>query len=272
MKISVLMENTAADEFYFKKHGLSFFIESDKNILFDMGPDDKFMENAGLMGIDLSKTDFAVLSHGHYDHGGGLPGFIGKFPDKKVYVSKFAFGDFFVRKGDKTGYIGIDKGIEGYENIVLTEGFTEIDENTFIFSDVMERKFFSSANKALLKKEGDIFSEDDFRHEQDLIVKEDGKTVLFSGCAHSGVINIVEKAKTILGRYPDYVFSGFHLYNPRSGVYEPESLIRDIGNYLKNTDIKFFTGHCTGPEAYNTLKSVLGDKIDYVPAGRVVEI
>ncbi len=272
MKISVLMENTAADECYFKKHGLSFFIESNKNILFDMGPDDKFIENVAIMGIDLGKTDFGILSHGHYDHGGGLPEFIRRFPDKKVYLSKYALGDFFVRKGDKTGYIGIDKDIKNAENLVLTEGITEIDENMFIFSDVTERKFFSSANKALLKKEGDTLSEDDFRHEQNLIVKEGGKIVLFSGCAHSGVINIVEKAKSILGRYPDYVFSGFHLYNPSSGVYESETLIKDIGNYLKGTNIKFFTCHCTGPEAYKTLKSVLGDNIDYVSAGRIVEI
>ena len=272
MKISVLMENTASCECFFKKHGLSFFIESDKNILFDMGPDDKFIKNAALMGIDLNKTDFGVLSHGHYDHGGGLPGFIRRFPEKKVYISKFALGDFYVRKGDKTGYIGIDKEVKDSKNLVLTEDFTEINENIFIFSDVTERRFFSSANKALLKKEEDGLSEDDFRHEQNLVVKEGGKAALFSGCAHSGVINIVEKAKDILGRYPDYVFSGFHLYNPSSGVYESETLIKDIGNYLKNTGIKFFTCHCTGPEAYNTLKSILGNKIEYVSAGTVVEI
>ena len=108
MKISVLMENTASRECFFRKHGLSFFIESDKNILFDMGPDDKFIENAALMGIDLNKTDFGVLSHGHYDHGGGFPEFIRRFPEKKVYISKFALGDFYVRKlcGAERQFIG----------------------------------------------------------------------------------------------------------------------------------------------------------------------
>lgn len=72
MKISVLMENTASSEKYLCRHGLSFYIETRKHkILFDMGPDGDFLQNAEKMSIDLSQVDIAFLSHGHYDHGGG---------------------------------------------------------------------------------------------------------------------------------------------------------------------------------------------------------
>lgn len=272
MKINVLMENFASKECFESGHGLSFFIEGEKNILLDMGPDGRFIGNAEKMGIDLKSTDFGMLSHGHYDHGGGLSEFIEKFPGKNIYISEFAFGDYCVLKDGLKRYIGIEKGIKEKAETILTKGITEIDKNIMIFSGVDEKKYFSEANKVLLEEKDGEFFEDSFSHEQYLIIKEDEKTVLFSGCAHLGVVNIVEKAKDILGEYPDYVFSGFHLYNPSNGVYEDKELIESIGNYIKNTGTKFFTCHCTGVEAYKILKGILGENIEYISAGDFVEI
>jgi 7,8-dihydropterin-6-yl-methyl-4-(beta-D-ribofuranosyl)aminobenzene 5'-phosphate synthase len=77
MKISVLCENTTKKENILSEHGLSLFIETEKHkILFDMGQSDAFLKNAKTLGIDLSTVDIAILSHGHYDHGGGLRAFL----------------------------------------------------------------------------------------------------------------------------------------------------------------------------------------------------
>ena len=76
MKISVLAENTACDNLFDCEHGLSLYIDTGKNkILFDMGQSNLFEKNAEKLGIDLSEVDIAILSHGHYDHGGGLKRF-----------------------------------------------------------------------------------------------------------------------------------------------------------------------------------------------------
>ena len=77
MKVQVLLENTSLSEALKAEHGLSLYIETGKHkILFDMGQTDAFADNAEKMGIDLSQVDFAILSHGHYDHGGGLKYFM----------------------------------------------------------------------------------------------------------------------------------------------------------------------------------------------------
>lgn len=92
MQITVLAENTATDERFGKEHGLSLYIQTScQNILFDMGQTELFLENARKLNIDLGEVDVAVLSHGHYDHGGGLSAFMEINGKAKVYVSRYAF-------------------------------------------------------------------------------------------------------------------------------------------------------------------------------------
>ncbi|NCA67648.1 MAG: MBL fold metallo-hydrolase, partial [Clostridia bacterium] len=78
MKITTLCENTSISPEFKCEHGLSFYVETKKHkLLFDTGESGIFAENAAKLGIDLSEVDIAVISHGHYDHGGGLPAFLG---------------------------------------------------------------------------------------------------------------------------------------------------------------------------------------------------
>ncbi|MCI8845747.1 MAG: MBL fold metallo-hydrolase [Lachnospiraceae bacterium] len=83
MKITALLENKTNREDMLTEHGLSLYIETEKHkILFDMGQSDLFAKNAAALGINLSSVDIAVLSHGHYDHGGGKIYRVGRFPHK----------------------------------------------------------------------------------------------------------------------------------------------------------------------------------------------
>ena len=96
MKIWTLMENTAAEGNFCAEHGLSFYIETKKHkILFDAGQTEAFAENSKKLGIDLNQVDVAVLSHGHYDHGGGLLRFLELNEKAPVYVSPGAFGEHY---------------------------------------------------------------------------------------------------------------------------------------------------------------------------------
>ena len=106
MKITVLMENTAVSPEFTAEHGLSLFVETDRTrFLFDAGQSGAFADNAQRLGIDLRSADFAVLSHGHYDHGGGMLRFLDRNHRAKLYVNQNAFG---IHRNAAGRYIGLD--------------------------------------------------------------------------------------------------------------------------------------------------------------------
>ena len=103
MRIKVLAEDTSSNSSMKSEHGLSLYIETmGKKILFDTGASNLFLENAEKMGISIKDVDLAVISHGHYDHGGGLRGFFEENDKAKVYIHKKAFEPHFSKRSEKT--------------------------------------------------------------------------------------------------------------------------------------------------------------------------
>ena len=273
MIINVLAENTSVSEEYCSEHGLSIYIETCQHkLLFDTGRGGMFLVNAEKMGIDLSKVDTAVISHGHNDHGGGIPHFLETNQTAKIYAHEKAFGDYYSSRPDGTAYIGLDKKLQDHSQIIFTGGFLHIDEELSLFSDVHGNELTSLSNKVLLAKEEGDYVEDPFRHEQNLIINENGRTVLLAGCAHNGIVNIIERCKQITGWYADVVIGGFHLFNPSTVVSESPQLIAAIVERLKNTGSQYYTCHCTGLDAYRQLRNALGEQVKYLATGTVVKI
>ena len=97
-----------------------------------------------------------------------------------------------------------------------TSGVTKIDENMTLFSDVTGQDCCPQGNRTLLERAGADYVPDRFEHEQSLLLREGDKTALFTGCAHRGVVNICARAKEIIGRDPDFVIGGMHLFSPSS--------------------------------------------------------
>ena len=270
MKVVILMENSTCKDTVACAHGLSMYIETAQHkILFDMGPDAQFIDNAKALGVDLTQVDIAFLSHAHNDHCGGLEAFLKLNDHAKVYMQKAAWGQYYVVTPSKCAYIGLDGALHAYEDrFVLCEGVQKLDGELTVFSAVSGRELWSGANDTLREKIGEDYPRDTFRHEQDLLVTENGKTALFAGCAHCGIVNILKSAEEVLGRAPDAVFAGFHLYNPSLGVSEPDELVDAVGERLREDSVAhYFTGHCTGKEAYARLKAKLGDRLGEMPAG-----
>lgn len=270
MKVTTLLENKTSCDTLRCEHGLSLYIETEQHkILFDSGASDAFWTNAEALGIDLTQVDLAVLSHAHNDHCGGLLTFLERNRSAKVYLQKEAFGAYYVVTPSKCAYIGLDEALRGYmDRFVLTEGVTRLDDELTLFSGIQTHELLSEANATLREKVGEEYPRDPFRHEQDLLVTENGKTVLFAGCAHNGIVNILNRAEDILGRAPDYVFAGFHLYNPSLGQSEPRRLVDAVGERLRALRAtRYITGHCTGEEAYGWLRETLGDQLAYMATG-----
>ena len=124
MKVVTLMENTACREDLCFEHGLSLYIETENHkILFDAGQSAAFADNAEKLGVDLRELDFAVLSHGHYDHSGGLKRFLQCNDRAAVYVHRDAFMPHFNKENAD---IGLDSSLLESGRIVLTEGSTQL--------------------------------------------------------------------------------------------------------------------------------------------------
>nr|WP_288678971.1 MBL fold metallo-hydrolase [uncultured Clostridium sp.] len=273
LRITTLVENTKISDEYENKHGLSFHIETEKhNILFDLGPKNTFLTNAKKLNINLEEVDIVVISHGHNDHGGGLEEFLKINNKAKVYIHKDAFNEYYSMAGIFKKYIGLDKELKKNPRIILTEGDMKIDDELYLFSVVENRHKVSKFNKVLYKRVDGMYLEDDFVHEQSLIITEDNKNVLMGGCAHNDIINIIDKAEVIIGKDLDYVISGFHIFNPSTGISESDLFINTLGDNLNKRNTKFYTCHCTGMKAFKMLEEKLQDKIEYISTGQVLNI
>lgn len=275
MKITTLVENIAEGGLGCA-HGLSLFAETGRhNILFDAGPDGAMLlKNAGMLGIDLSRVDVAVLSHGHYDHAGGFPTFLEHNAGALLYVHAEALGGHFAADGSGWRNIGVDPILTSAygERLVRTGAQHKIDEELSLFSDIHTRELYSESNRSLFEETKTGRTPDRFAHEQDLLIRSDGVTVLLAGCAHRGIVNVLRRAEELLGYTPDYVLAGFHLTNPGLKTDEPEAFVRAVGAELLKRDAIYITGHCTGTGPYAILKDMLGDRMCYMSVGTVFNL
>ena len=274
MIIKTLAENTSVSGDYNNEHGLSLYIETKKHkILFDTGASNLFLENAKKLNVDISDVDLAIISHGHYDHGGGLKAFLNANSKAKIYINQKAFDKHYSLRPNKDKiFIGLNEALLPNDRFVFVGDNLIIDDELELFSNVKGTKLNPSGNQALLMQVGESIILDDFAHEQNLIIKEGEITLLVAGCAHNGIVNILEhyfeKNKASL----THVIGGFHLYNHASKENEDQAIVMQIGKYLKITGSNFYTCHCTGIESYKSLKEILGDKIQYLSTGSQLTI
>lgn len=275
MRIINLIDNISNTNALKSEHGLSYYIETNQhNILFDCGQSDAFILNAKTLGIDLQDVDIVVISHGHYDHGGGIDAFLKLNHHAKVYLNKEAFHDYYAKKSEtELKYIGLNKDLEHHQQVKLVNFDTfVIDETLTLYSSINQVNLSPIGNNVLLEKKGVHTHLDSFKHEQSLVIHENNNVVLMAGCAHNGIVNILEQITERSKLNIGHVFGGFHLYNLTMDTYEDDTRIKQIANELLKTDAIFYTGHCTGIKAYELLKLSMHDKIEYNSVGTIRNI
>ena len=273
MILKTLVENTSVSSDYKSKHGMCFYIETGNHkILFDLGKNGLFLENARKMGIKISDIDIVIISHGHIDHGGALKLFLENNSSAKVYIRENAFDKHYTRLLGLKIDVGIDSSLKYHPQVVLTGKRTVLDDGLTLFSDIETRECNSTSNNALFAEVGKNISVDDFSHEQSLIISEDGKLILVAGCSHAGIINIKGKAEQIVNDKISYVIAGFHLYNPVSKRTESNALIQEIAERLNNNFTHYYTCHCTGKKAFHKMKQILFGRLTYLSTGSEIEV
>lgn len=275
MIVKCLIENSTNIDALEHEHGLSLYVETEKNhIVFDFGASSNFVSNALSMNVDLTQVNAAVLSHGHYDHGGGMRSFLNINNHAKVYVKKEAFEKHYsMRQEEGLKLIGIDETLFDNRQITFTDEVLNIDDEMFLFSDVTGYELIPLGNQSMLIENNmNGYQLDPFSHEQNLIIKTNRHSVLFAGCSHKGIINIMKRACRHLGKMPDVVIGGFHLKSKNINQCETEERIEELGTFLLSTGAMFYTCHCTGIEAYKKLKIMMKDQIEYLSTGQSITI
>lgn len=280
MRIINLVENTEGCADCRTEHGLSFYIETKHHkILMDTGASALFLENAGKISVDLSGVDTVILSHGHYDHGGGLPAAARVCPDAKIYMQRSALGAFYsLRQGapdtEKPAerYIGLPPEARDLPQTILLDGGCRIDDELAVFADIGTGYPVPETNRRLKEKTENGFIQDDFRHEQCLVIHQEDRKYLFSGCAHHGILNIMERFRTLYGCDPDAAFSGFHLMKKNGYTEDELQEIIYTAHTLSRYKTVFYTGHCTGETAFSVMKDIMKEQLQYVHCGDTVNV
>ncbi len=277
MKLTILTDNNVLQSKNFLgEHGLSFFIEADdKKILFDTGYSDVFLKNASKMGIDLLDLDYIVLSHGHYDHTWGLSHYLSFYTSalkqgqnvKKSTI--LTHPDTFNEKfDDKLGEIGCILSIEKLKknfNIKLSTEPLWITEN-FVFLGEIPRINNFEGKEPIGKVYKNNSYEDDYILEDSAVVykSEKGLTVI-TGCSHSGICNIIERARIICNQSKIIdIIGGFHLVNPT-----PERVSKTADYLSKLGTTGIHPCHCTDFRSKIILSKYL--RIEATGVGSILE-
>ena len=280
MEIIGLIENELAEgQTNLKTEaGLSLFIRTKtKNILFDTGSSGSFADNAEKLGVDLKHIDFVVISHGHFDHTGGLERFFSINGKAKVYIKKEATEAFFYKLFFLKKYIGVNQDLfkNFGDRFIFVTGNMEISPGINMVTNIpVNHKLPADSKNIRVKKDGK-YLHDDFSHEQMMVITEGDSVYCFTGCSHHGILNMVESANHLIKDKKVNVIGGFHMYNPLTkGLSEKKQHVIETGSiFNSNKQInKIVTGHCTGRDAFKILKSTLGDKLYSLNTGSRISL
>ena len=262
MRVTMLLDNLAADPSLAAEHGLSLYIETEKHrILFDAGQSDAFARNAEALDIDLSAVDIAILSHGHYDHSGGLARFLELNDHAPLYLHRSAFKR---REAERGRNIGLAPSLADSPRLVFTDDILHLDVGLALITCNQRERRFPSHSGGLYQYRDSAPEQDAFLHEQYLCIHEGTKNVVISGCSHKGILNIVDWLK------PDVLIGGFHFMD--LDVLKDAGELESEAAQLAASGTLFYTCHCTGKKQFDYLKERMGERLHYLAGGMSVEL
>ena len=270
MKITVLFENHAG----FKKgllgsHGFSVLVEHrGKRVLVDAGSDGKvLLHNMKVLNISPEKVDVVFLTHGHYDHTGGLEEFL---KARKSSIDIYAHPHVFLRRialKPKRREIGIPFSQEHLEklgaNFILKEKPVRIFDEIYTSGEI-ERRTWDRAVGYIMSGEKPV--KDPLRDDMALFIELGDKIVIISGCGHSGILNIVGYSRKLMNKPIFALVGGFHLSGAK------RSILEDAVGGIRTFGVeKLYPGHCTGFDGICAFMGAFGDKVEPLYAGKEVK-
>lgn len=289
MKVSVLTENTVYKRGFLGEHGLSLLIETEKEkYLFDTGQSGVFLHNAEKLKIDLERLNGIILSHGHYDHCGGIEYWSKKLKTCKelekiapIFISEKAFDEKYTKhlSNNKLRYIGIEdkegiwKDLQACVKFIYTkEGRTIVSNNVFLLSKIPYVTEFEPMPdgfwKKIFKEQTSELTVDTLEDEQLLVIRSKEGLCVFAGCAHPGIINCL--------RYVQKCFPGEHIHSLVAGMHLKGCSTKRLQatiQALKEIDPDIIVPlHCTGITAIAAIKEVMKDSCILAEVGKIINL
>ncbi|MCG9479397.1 MAG: MBL fold metallo-hydrolase [Actinomycetia bacterium] len=271
ISITILVENCVGLAGLKAEHGLSVLIETDgQRFLFDCGQTNQLQENASNLGLSLHNLDAVILSHGHYDHSGGLMSIIGKNPGIRVYGHPAVFEKKYISMDGSYRYIGMQYKKEDYEKagakFMLSEKSQQIGEEIYSCGFIPRTTEFEQVSPSFFKKVGKNYIEDDIPDDNCLVVQQGKKNILFLGCTHSGIINTlkhVSKTWNMSGFL--MVAGGMHL------VDKSRQYVENVLGKMEEFNIdKVMPLHCSGLNHLGLFSQYFGSSLNYGSTGKIM--
>jgi 7,8-dihydropterin-6-yl-methyl-4-(beta-D-ribofuranosyl)aminobenzene 5'-phosphate synthase len=273
LRITILKDNSSARADLYPGHGLAMLVEhGSSRVLLDAGPDDTTVANARTMGLDLRPLDAIVLSHGHYDHTGGLAAVLAEVGPVRVIAHPSVFEATYARDDGNLRYIGAPLSQGEYE--ALGARFEFAAEAVTVCAGLTTTGQVASAPTAegpqtRLVRSGDAgLSADDFRDDLSLVAQLTGCSVLLTGCAHAGLSNILRHVTAKASGHPVRVVTGgLHL------AAADDSVVAQVADEARAMGVETLAPcHCTGGAAVEVLKTRFDGRVVPVGTGSVVRV
>jgi 7,8-dihydropterin-6-yl-methyl-4-(beta-D-ribofuranosyl)aminobenzene 5'-phosphate synthase len=275
LKITILCENSVILPFgLIGEHGFSAYIEyNGKNFLFDTGQGKGLLNNSRILGKNLQDIEFLFLSHGHYDHTLGLADLLSIKSPLTVYAHQDIFKGRIWIKNDKKKFIGLPytkNYLEGLgAQFALSRDFSEIVKGVYSSGEIVRKTHFEriDAGMKIIDEQSKLI-DDEILDDYSLAIDTSKGLVIILGCAHSGIINIINHFIEKTGNGEIYaVLGGTHL-----GFATDEQINKTIEIIDKYNIKKLGASHCTGLEVAAKLYNKLKDRFFFASVGSVLEI
>ncbi len=278
-RITVLCENTAWKPMGITgEHGFSALVEKDgQRILFDTGQGMSLANNAQVLGVNLADIQTVVLSHGHYDHTGGLPAVLHPPRGVQVIAHPDIFGEKYAAMDNPDGtahvFIGLKysrpylEGTLGAKFNLLRE-FTEIGDGIFFSGEVPRTTPFEHPDKRLKVRQNGEIVDDPLWDDISLLIETDQGPVLLLGCAHSGVVNVMTHFSGKTGHKKFHaVIGGTHLGFMAGPHDQGDQLNRSMDAFDEYGVDLVAVSHCTGQEAAALCHNRFKERFAFASAG-----
>ena len=247
MQLTILLDDKNFNPALESEHGLSIFIEGKSStFIFDCGQTGIAWKNAAALGVDLTKINFAVISHAHYDHAGGFPSLINHVTPKILYTGINFWQEKFSRAADNFAYKGAGFTVDDLKrwNVEhkICRNTIQVDEEIFIVGNFERHTYFETIPEKFVRGENKL--PDTFDDEICVVMRGVEGLSVIVGCSHVGIVNIVS---TIAKRFNEKIvriIGGVHLLNA------DDKRIEKTLTALKNFGVRDFKlCHCSGIDA-----------------------